>query len=147
MSSHAEIVDALTEFYKQLIKHPYMDGTALKIPPSSGWETINFVALRELGKSEAVVELLRHLPYLEAAGIYEKLLVQYETVAIAYTQNPSTVMEQVNPLPGNCVYLTEGVDREGYSLILDVEKGARSPPTRVMKSLYLTKHNRHDHCI
>jgi hypothetical protein len=32
-------------------------------------------------------------------------------------------MEQVNPLPGNCVYVTEGVDREGYSLILDVEKG------------------------
>lgn len=92
-------------------------------PPSAGWETVDSAALRELGKSEAVIELLRHLPYLEAAGRYDKLLVQYETVAIAYTKSPSTLMEQVNPLPGNCVYVTEGVDREGYSLILDIEKG------------------------
>lgn len=124
MSSHSDIVDALTAFYKQVIKHPHLDDAALKIPPSPGWETIDSDALRELGKSEAVMELLRHLPYLEADGRYEKLLVQYETVAIAYTQHPSTLMEEVNPLPDNCVYLTEGVDREGYSLILDVEKGA-----------------------
>jgi hypothetical protein len=30
----------------------------------------------------------------------------------------------VNPLPAHCVYLTEGVDREGYSLILNVDEGA-----------------------
>jgi hypothetical protein len=124
MSSHSDIADALTAFYKQVIRHPHLDDAALKIPPSSGWQTIDSAALRDLGKSEAVIELLRHLPYLEADGRYEKLLVQYETVAIAYTQHPSALMEQVNPLPGNCVYLTEGVDREGYSLILDVEKGA-----------------------
>ena len=124
MSSHFEIADALTAFYKQVIRHPHLDDTALKTPPSSGWETIDSAALQELGKSEAVIELLRHLPYLEAAGRYDRLLVQYETVAIAYTQNPSTLMEQVNPLPRDCVYLTEGVDREGYSLILDIEKGA-----------------------
>jgi hypothetical protein len=123
MSSHGDITDALTAFYKQVVKHPHLDDAALKTPPISGWETVDSDALRELGKSEEVIELLRHLPYLEADGRYEKLLVQYETVAIAYTQHPSTLMEEVNPLPSNCVYLTEGVDREGYSLILDVEKG------------------------
>jgi hypothetical protein len=123
MSSHSDVADALTAFYKQVVRFPHLDDAALRIPPSAGWETVDSAALRELGKSEAVIELLRHLPYLEAAGRYEKLLVQYETVAIAYTKNPSTLMEQVNPLPGNCVYVTEGVDREGYSLILDVEKG------------------------
>jgi hypothetical protein len=123
MSSHGDITDALTAFYKQVVKHPHLDDAALETPPISGWETVDSDALRELGKSEEVIELLRHLPYLEADGRYEKLLVQYETVAIAYTQHPSTLMEEVNPLPSNCVYLTEGVDREGYSLILDVEKG------------------------
>jgi len=132
MSSHAETIDALTAFYKQVIKHPYLDDTALKIPPSSEWETIDAASLRKLGKSEAVIGLLRQLPYLESAGRYDKLLVQYETVAIAYTQNPSSLMEQVNPLPCDCVYLTEGVDREGYSLILDVEKGAWLYPTRLL---------------
>lgn len=131
MASHPDIANALTAFYKQVIKHPYLNDTVLKIPPSSGWETIDSVALRELGKSEAVIGLLKHLPYLEADGSYERLLVQYETVAIAYTKNPSTLMEDVNPLPGNCVYLTEGVDREGYSLILDVERGDWPFPLRL----------------
>lgn len=123
MSSHSDVADALTAFYKQVVRFPHLDDAALRIPPSAGWEIVDSAALWELGKSEAVIELLRHLPYLEAAGRYDKLLVQYETVAIAYTKNPRTLMEQVNPLPGNCVYVTEGVDREGYSLILDVEKG------------------------
>ena len=128
MASHSDIANALTAFYKQVIEYPCLNDTVLKIPPSSGWETIDSVTLRELGKSEAVIELLRHLPYLEADGRYDKLLVQHETVAIAYTKSPSTLMEEVNPLPSNCVYLTEGVDREGYSLILDVEKGNRPFP-------------------
>jgi len=123
MSFHSDFAEALTAFYKQVIRHPYLEDTALKCPPSAGWNTIDSVALRNLGKSEAVIELLRQLPYLEADGQYEKLLVQYETVAIAYTQNPSIMMDSVNPLPGNSVYLTEGVDGGGYSLILDVEKG------------------------
>ena len=123
MSSRSDVAVALSAFYEQVVRFPHLDDAALRIPPSAGWETVDSAALRELGKSEAVIELLRHLPYLEAAGRYDKLLVQYETVAIAYTKSPSTLMEQVNPLPGNCVYVTEGVDREGYSLILDVEKG------------------------
>ena len=123
MISQSDVADALTAFYKQVVRFPHLDDAALRTPPSAGWETVDSAALRELGKSEAVIELLRHLPYLEAAGRYDKLLVQYETVAIAYTKSPSTLMEQVNPLPGNCVYVTEGVDREGYSLILDIEKG------------------------
>jgi hypothetical protein len=124
MTPISDIADALTALYKQVIRHPYLDDAALKIPPSTGWETIYSAALRDLGKKEAVIEVLKHLPYLEADGQYDRLLVQYETVAIAYTRKPTSWMEGVNPLPGNCVYLTEGVDREGYSLILDVDKGA-----------------------
>ena len=123
MSSNPDIIDALTAFYKQIVKHPYLEDAALKIPPSTGWETIDSAALQNLGKSDAVIELLKHLPYLETDGQYDRLLVQYETVAIAYTKKLTTLMDEVNPLPGNCVYLTEGVDREGYSLILDAGKG------------------------
>jgi hypothetical protein len=124
MTSISDIADALMAFYKQVIRHPYLDDAALKVPPSTGWKTIDSAALRDLGKKEAVIEVLKHLPYLEAGGQYDRLLVQYETVAIAYSRKPTSWMEEVNPLPGNCVYLTEGVDREGYSLILDVDKGA-----------------------
>lgn len=71
-----------------------------------------------------MIELLRPLPYLEAAGESERLLVYYETVPIACTKDATTTIEKVFPLPSRCVYLTEGVDCEGYSLILNIEKGA-----------------------
>jgi hypothetical protein len=124
MSSYLEIIDAVLAFYQQVIRHPYLDDAALKIPPTSGWDSIKSADLRNSGKSEAVIELLKHLPYLESMGQYERLLVQYETVPTAWTQRSYVAMEQVNPLPAHCIYLTEGLDREGYSLILDVEEGA-----------------------
>ncbi|KAG9856731.1 hypothetical protein KCU98_g681, partial [Aureobasidium melanogenum] len=34
--------------------------------------------------------------------------------------------EKVYPIPGHCVYLTEGLGREGYRLILDTERGTTS---------------------
>jgi hypothetical protein len=123
MSSCSEILDAVLAFYQQVIRHPYLDDAALKIPPTYGWDSMGLADLRNSGKSEVVIELLRHLPYLESIGQYERLLVQYETVPIDWTQRSYVAMEQVNPLPSHCVYLTEGVDREGYSLILNVEEG------------------------
>jgi hypothetical protein len=124
MSSCSEIVDAVLAFYQQVIRHPYLDDAALKIPPTSGWENMELAGVQNPGKSEAVIELLKRLPYLESTGQYERLLVQYETVPIDWTQRSYVAMEQVNPLPAHCVYLTEGVDCEGYSLILNVEEGA-----------------------
>lgn len=133
MSSRRQIIDAITSFYQQVIRHPYLPDTALKIPPTSGWNTIDSDGLRDLGNNDYVIELLRQLPYLEASGEYEKLLVYYETMPIAYTKDATSTIEKVFPLPSHCVYLTEGVDREGYSLILDTEKGilASSPRYRL----------------
>ena len=123
MSSREDTIRALTTFYRQIIRHPYLEESALKIPPLSGWTTIDEDKMRSLGKTDAVIDLLLHLPYLEASQQYERLLIEYETAAIAYTQDPSDMMEEVNPLPPHCVYLTQGLDREGYSLILDTEQG------------------------
>lgn len=123
MSSHAEIIAALTAFYQEVIKQPGLNDSALKIPPAAGWDTLNPATLRSAGKSEEAIEMLRHIPYLEAIEEYQTLLVGWETVPLAYTQNATSSMESCNPLPSHCVYLTEGVGREGYSLILDTEKG------------------------
>lgn len=128
MYSHDETVAAVRAFYEQVIKHPYLDDTALIIPPQDGWDNLDLVALRSKGKNETVINILRHLPYLRASDFYQRLLVQAETVPICYAHanqshwsNP--IMDEVYPLPGHCVYLTEGVDREGYSLILDTIRG------------------------
>jgi hypothetical protein len=123
MSSRQEIVDAITAFYQEVIRQPYLADRALRIPPASGWDNLDVEALKNLGKTDGVIDLLRHLPYLEARGEYEKVLIGNDTTPVSYLKCSQSVMDEVNPLPGDCVYLTSGVDGGGYSLILDTRKG------------------------
>lgn len=123
MSTRQETIDALTTFYRQVLRQPYLDDHVLKIPSLSGWEMINVDELRRQGKTETVIDLLKHLPYLEGSGARDDLiLVQSYTVPRAYTQRSTCGMDKINPLPGHCFYLIEGVGYYGYSLILDVEQ-------------------------
>jgi hypothetical protein len=123
MSSQAEVVDALTAFYQQVIKHLALDGPELKISPDEGWTSIDAEALREDGKSEAVIDFLRHIPYLEPREDQYRLQIHDDTMALAYTQQARRYMEGIHWLPSECVYQTEGTGGAGYSLILDLEHG------------------------
>lgn len=112
--SREETVAAVLSFYQQIIKLPYLDETALLIPPANGWDSIDVEAHKARGKNDTVIDLLRHLPYLcDNLKPDNRLLVYYETVPICYTTGTYTVIDEVYPLPSHCVYITEGVDREG----------------------------------
>jgi hypothetical protein len=123
MYSRDETVQAITAFYKHLIKHPYLPDDVLKIPPPSGWTTIDEPALRAIGKTDTVIDLLRHLPYL--CGKRDGWTIAYETVPVDFTIESMACIETIPeyPIPGHCVYITEGMGREGYRLIIDTEKG------------------------
>ncbi|KAI1475888.1 hypothetical protein F4774DRAFT_421169 [Daldinia eschscholtzii] len=99
MYSRDKTVQSILRFYQEVTRHPYLDDDALIIPPANGWSSINV-----RGKTESVLELLRHLPYLCP-------------IPICYTDGQSH--DEIYPLPAHCVYLTSSVDREGTSLILD----------------------------
>jgi hypothetical protein len=121
MYSRDETARAIAAFYKHLTKHPYLDDTALIIPPTSGWDHLADKALRAIGKNDTVIDLLRHLPYL--CGKNGGYMIAYETIPVDFTYDSTAVTEKVYPLPGHCVYITEGIGREGYCLILDTERG------------------------
>ncbi|TIA57601.1 hypothetical protein D6C77_06035 [Aureobasidium pullulans] len=125
MYSRDETVAAVSAFYQQIVKHPYLDNSALIVPPASGWDSLAIDGLKSEGKTDTVIDLLRHLPYLRGEKPHEDILVYYETLAICYAgaeEGSCTWMDQNNPLPGHCVYLTCNLDREGYSLIMDTER-------------------------
>jgi hypothetical protein len=103
MFSRDDTVAGLLGFYRQILRLPYIDESDLITPPASGWDSIDEEALRAQGKTDSVIDLLRHLPYIHAP------------------------LEDEYPLPGHCVYLTEGEGREGYCLILDTERGDQIP--------------------
>ncbi|THW31815.1 hypothetical protein D6D22_09950 [Aureobasidium pullulans] len=126
MYSRDETVAAVSAFYQQIIKHPYLDNSALIVPPASGWDSLAIDGLKSEGKTDTVIDLLRHLPYLCGEKPHEDILVYYETLAICYAgaeEGSCTWMDQTHPLPGHCVFLTSNLDREGYSLIMDTERG------------------------
>ena len=126
MSNQAAVRDnttrALLNFYRQLTRLSPYDRSVLQEPPADGWDSLKTEELKGQGKDESVIQVLQHLPYFRSGDQRRRLLIAYETVPIDYTSSAGW-MEGVYPLPGNCIYLTEGVDREGYSLILDASQG------------------------
>lgn len=116
----AEIIDALTAFYQQVAKHPHVGDAVLKLPPAAGWgDEIAVEALRASGKTEAVIDFLKHIPYFKGV----KVTVVYDGTPVDYTYEGPWKMDPLNPIPGHCVYLTQGGSIEGLNLILDTEKG------------------------
>ncbi|KJY00281.1 hypothetical protein TI39_contig337g00011 [Zymoseptoria brevis] len=122
MPSHQGIIDALTAFYEAVIKHLSLDDSALQHPPAQGWN-IDVAAPGLDGKTDQVIELLQHTPYLSLGVGEYQIRIQVETAALDYTKGCGCSIEEINPLPANCVYLTEGISPDGYSLIVDVDTG------------------------
>lgn len=60
--SQQETVAAVHDYIAYATKM-YLDDTAYESAPSSGWPSITRDSMRGLGKTNEVIELLRHLPY------------------------------------------------------------------------------------
>ncbi|KAI8946202.1 hypothetical protein F4801DRAFT_77634 [Xylaria longipes] len=121
MYSRDEICNAVLKFYRQILRHPYLDDDTLTIPPPQGWSSINNTA----GKDETVIDLLRHLPYLSRNSPSSgQLLIYPGTIPICYQGREEQHREQEYPLPPHCVYLARREDYLGRDLILDTSNGA-----------------------
>lgn len=147
MSIHQEaIVQAVTSFYKTLTQFPYLSPSAIATPPPSGWNSSEARSLLQReGKSDAVVDLLNHLPYLTNDALH----IHYDTVAIDWRvaaaaggdRAPGTQQRVRNALsisqtlqeagleptlqaiPGHVVALTRATSNYGRWLLIDVDGG------------------------
>lgn len=123
--SREGIIATIRDFYELLIKLPYIEPNALVLPPPEGWSGVNAEALRSRGKTEEVIELLRHLLYLRAPGNGKKWMVGPDTVEIAYCDGElyKHLRDSIQPIPGHCIWLTDLESRDGIGLILDTKTG------------------------
>ncbi|KAI1383414.1 uncharacterized protein F4822DRAFT_440513 [Hypoxylon trugodes] len=85
-----EMIAAVHEFYAAIIKPPYIDPNALILPPAGGWLGVNEDELRKRGKTDEVIDLLRHLPYLvtgelETHGCCRPIPVRLRTAMVSCT--------------------------------------------------------------
>ena len=124
--SREEIIAAMQDFYGLLNKLPYIEPNALIFPPAEGWSGVNTEELRGRGKTEEVIELLRHLPYLRDPAPRKRWMIGPDTIVIAYCDGElyNEVTESIQPVPGHCIWLTDGEPRDGTSLLLDTQTGA-----------------------
>lgn len=61
--SRDEVIREVTSFYEFLLSL-YLPPDALKLPPPGGWPEVTADYLQILKKDDAVVDLLKHLPYI-----------------------------------------------------------------------------------
>ncbi|KFY75482.1 hypothetical protein V499_04524 [Pseudogymnoascus sp. VKM F-103] len=127
----------LTRHYTTLSQMGYIPPTSILHPPASGWSDsrLNTSALRLIGRNETVIELLKHIPYLD-----KEIQVWPETEHLSYLdrkwESPTTINERMgeegglvniypfsphkSPLPG-MVTLTHGW--AGVWWVIDTDTG------------------------
>ncbi|CAG9957132.1 unnamed protein product [Clonostachys rosea f. rosea IK726] len=97
---HTEIALGLTQFYTKLAQAPYLSPDSIQHPPPEGWsdEELDVEGLRNIvHRSDAVVNLLRHLPYLkpvEAGPQTGQWCIFPKTKAIRYLRDHSSLQQK-----------------------------------------------------
>ncbi|OCL06226.1 hypothetical protein AOQ84DRAFT_411663, partial [Glonium stellatum] len=129
-----EIITAVTEFYKSLARLPYIELADILIPPPDGWPHITEEKFAALRKNHEVIELIRHLPYMNMSR--HEYMIAPDTYPIDYRGkgfNEGEVSEEsagraIPPgleVPEWVVPLTYG-SRDGTYLMLDTTDGMSS---------------------
>ncbi|KAE8550314.1 hypothetical protein EYB25_006540 [Talaromyces marneffei] len=130
-------ISSITSFYQLLTQLPYIPPDKLMLPPPTGWPIstqteeergtgINATELRNRGKNEDVIDILRHLPYLDQKLYGEHWTLADNTLHINYVRGQlyGDYLERdtaILPLPGHIIWLTEGFERAGVYLLLNTE--------------------------
>lgn len=119
-----ETIDAVTSFYQLLTKLPFIEPSDIFYPPPEGWPHITQETFACLNKTYEVIELLRHLPYINSRR--EKWQIIPETAPIDYvTKGPLEYLPFVPDdykVPPWVINLTHS-GRHGQSLMFDTSDG------------------------
>ncbi|KUJ19066.1 uncharacterized protein LY89DRAFT_475940 [Mollisia scopiformis] len=88
-----EVVRLITEFYQFLACMPFIEPEDIQYPAPSGWPNITPERFAALDKTDAVIDLLAHLPYIRnhsfglGRGMYSTC-IWFQTCALNYAEDP-----------------------------------------------------------
>jgi hypothetical protein len=125
--SHDATVEAVRKYF-QFLAVMYMDESKIIEPPEGGWDTISPEGWPNFDKTEEVVDLLRHLPYLET---YTNIAPHCEFMAwhsVPADLDGADLKEATEPhpeeaqIPSHIVGLTAPT-ANGLIFLLDTELG------------------------
>ena len=122
---HEHIINAVQKYYSFLTQLPYVPPDDLVFPPAEGWSDVDERELRNRGKTREVIELLQRLPYLRPPAPYKKWMISPDTVEIAYCDGElyPAYVDDIQPVPAHCIWLTRCESRDGAGLLVDTLAG------------------------
>jgi hypothetical protein len=133
------VVNCIKRHYDLLVRAAYLDPANIQYPPADGWSDEQLVVdvLRVLGRSDKVIDLLRHLPYIKDSA--ENFYIYHETHPMSYLRGTDLVgnlkaeecqgkdlcelllMPVPADWPAGFISLSHG--REGTWWVIDTTKG------------------------
>lgn len=131
-----ECIAAVRDYYHFLTKL-YLDESDIEEPPEDGWPNVTADTMRGLGKTDEVIQLLRHLPYVrrdervqggpwvefanwrETAGEHGIVSDEDGESALVCSEPP----EYVDNIPPQVISLTSNESELGGIFLLDTERG------------------------
>ncbi|CZS88474.1 uncharacterized protein RAG0_00215 [Rhynchosporium agropyri] len=87
---------SLLSYFTALSKLPYVDESDIVYPPPGGWSNITKRNFAPLGKNDAVIDLLKFLPYLRNPGKEKGYAISFGTFPLDYSSTPFTPPLDVN---------------------------------------------------
>jgi hypothetical protein len=131
--SRDETVSAIKSFYEFLTTLPGLLTSAIQDAPPNGWPEIDSNTLAPLKKNEAVIDLLRYIPYIDNNNSRGTVEIAYKTLALQFNRPAkkrpidfSKLEGSYIPvgceLPEHVVALTKGGEY-GSWLLLDTQEG------------------------
>lgn len=83
------VVRCIKRHYELLVKAAYLDSAEIRYPPNGGWsdEQLAVDILRVFGRSEEVIDLLRHLPYVKQLDGDSKDEIYFGTRHLSYLRD------------------------------------------------------------
>ncbi|OAA42197.1 hypothetical protein NOR_05046 [Metarhizium rileyi] len=149
-------VAAVRDFY-QFLTQMFLDTKLIKEPPEGGWPSITPESMRGLGKTNEVISLLRHLPYIDSpsydegphvlpncmfadwkARVEEENGFQEGSDASELARMSSEGAGNYEDVPSHVIGLTWD-SRDRYSFLLDTELG-------IIHWVFCDYHVRYDSC-
>jgi hypothetical protein len=108
------LIHCITRFYALLVHAAYLDPAMILTPPPSGWSDVELPVeiLRALGRSEAVIDLLRHMPYIKE--LPHPLCYEVDEVTV-----PINYLRDADPFDGATVDSCSGktIDDDDFFLM------------------------------
>ncbi|KAI4706432.1 hypothetical protein J4E89_008848 [Alternaria sp. Ai002NY15] len=131
-----EFITLLTDHY-EFCNRVFWDNSVVTKAPKNGWPSITQSTMANLNKTDAVIDLLRHMPYVdfvEPDKAYGKHVIMKNTRIQDYHSDAMQkrirdgdleyYVEPIgDPLPPSCISFGNSNGRNGYNLVINTADG------------------------